>query len=152
MVSLIAVALFIKLNRDAPVLDPPSISEPTLDDSLESITEESCRRNLEYLASDELEGRMSGKRGNVLAAEFIKNHLREKYPFARSVTGRGSGGSDHASFHNKKVPVAFIHTGSHKHYHTPSDDVETIDMAGVAEVSKYAIELVWRLASQLPTR
>lgn len=317
MVLLIAVTLFVKINRDAPVLDPPSISEPTLEGSLDSITEESCRRNLEYLASDELEGRMSGKRGNVLAAEFIKNHLRdcglepitqrfrikrvnpgpkvetgddftenvyasvsgyeipdeivvmgahfdhigygprysrsgrmeihngaddnasgtvavmeaakaisklkpkrtilfqfysaeemgligsrhycenpmfpegspdiskhvaminldmvghlnssaykvsipdssldirgkildlgEKYPFARSVTGRGTGGSDHASFHNKKVPVAFIHTGSHRHYHTPSDDSETIDMAGVAEVSKYAIELVWRLANE----
>lgn len=80
-------------------------------------------------------------------AEIVKS-LDEKYSFAAAVTGRGAGGSDHASFYNKRIPVAFIHTGVHKYYHTPEDDVGTINMGGVLQVSRYGLELVWRLANE----
>ena len=39
--------------------------------------------------------------------------LNGEYSFARSITSRGSGGSDHAPFYNKRIPVAFLHTGGH---------------------------------------
>lgn len=78
--------------------------------------------------------------------------LSGKYKFAKKVSGRGTGGSDHASFYNKKVPVVFIHTGTHKYYHTPDDDIQTINVPGIVEISKYAFELTWRLAnSQRPS-
>jgi hypothetical protein len=297
------------------IKEPPTIQENTFENSLESITEKSCRENLEFLSSDELEGRMSGKKGNVLAFNFIKQELEkygiktltqkfkinrtnngpenetgddftqnvygfiegkslpneivvvgahfdhigygprysrsnrikvhngaddnasgtvsvleiakamstlnpkrtvvfqfysgeemgllgsrfycenplfplespdikkhiaminldmvghlessyeislfdssidlqknieilnEKYKFAKKITGRKSGGSDHASFYNKRIPVAFIHTGTHKYYHTPEDDPHTINFKGLTEISKYAFELAWNLAN-----
>lgn len=54
----------------------------------------------------------------------IIDELVPKYSFAKSITSRGSGGSDHASFYNKKVPIAFLHTGLHDYYHTPEDTAD----------------------------
>lgn len=78
----------------------------------------------------------------------IINTLSERYQFAGSITGRGAGGSDHASFYNKKIPVAFIHTGTHKYYHTPEDDISTLNVPGIVQISKYAFELSWLLANE----
>ena len=50
----------------------PKQELPKVSDALEKIDEQEIKRNLEYLASNELEGRMSGKKGNKLAADFIK--------------------------------------------------------------------------------
>lgn len=76
------------------------------------------------------------------------NELNKKYNFAKQITGRGTGGSDHASFYNKKIPVAFIHTGLHKYYHTPEDDIETLNYVGIENISKYALELTWQLSNE----
>jgi len=43
--------------------------------------------------------------------------------------------------------VAFLHTGGHKHYHTPSDTPDKLNYAGMKQVSKYTLELVWELAN-----
>jgi hypothetical protein len=43
----------------------------------EQISEESLRQNLSILASDALEGRETGKRGQKMAAAFIKAHFEE---------------------------------------------------------------------------
>lgn len=75
------------------------------------------------------------------------NELTQKYKFAKKIAGNG-GGSDHVSFYNKKIPVAFIHTGTHKYYHTPEDDVDTLNLDGLVEVSKYAFELCWNLSNK----
>ena len=78
----------------------------------------------------------------------IIDRLSGTYAFARKITGRGTGGSDHASFYNKKIPVAFIHTGTHEYYHTPEDDISTLNIPGIVEISKYAFELSWLLANE----
>lgn len=75
----------------------------------------------------------------------IIDELNNKYPFARKITSRGSGGSDHACFYNKHVPVAFLHTGLHPHYHTPDDDADKINFQGMEQISKYAFELAWKV-------
>jgi hypothetical protein len=82
------------------------------------------------------------------SVDISKNidELDKKYNFAKKITARGGGGSDHASFYNKKVPVAFLHTGGHKHYHTPDDDADRLNYKGLESVSRYAFELVFRLA------
>jgi hypothetical protein len=69
--------------------------------------------------------------------------LSAKYPFAREITGSGSGGSDHASFAAKRVPVCILHTGQHAQYHTPQDTVDRINFTGMTKVVKYATELAW---------
>ena len=80
--------------------------------------------------------RMSGK---------IINELNGKYSFAKGITSRGSGGSDHANFYNKKIPIAFLHTGGHPYYHTPDDTADKINYAGIEKVSRYGFELAWRV-------
>jgi hypothetical protein len=75
------------------------------------------------------------------------NELNNKYSFARSITSTGSGGSDHACFYNKRIPVAFMHTGGHPHYHTPADTADKINYAGIDKVATYTFELAWKVAN-----
>lgn len=60
-----------------PPTTPPKV-EPkplTFDDVLSTINQEDLKKNVAYLASDALEGRMSGKAGNVKAAEYLKQQF-----------------------------------------------------------------------------
>lgn len=74
------------------------------------------------------------------------DELNQKYSFARNITSRGGSGSDHACFYNKRVPVAFLHTGGHPHYHKPSDTPDKINYQGIEQVARYAFELTWKVA------
>jgi hypothetical protein len=74
------------------------------------------------------------------------NELDKKYNFAKKITARGGGGSDHASFYNKKIPVAFLHTGGHRFYHTPEDKAHRLNYKGLEIISKYAFELVVKVS------
>ncbi len=76
------------------------------------------------------------------------NELDEKYKFAKKITARGGGGSDHASFYNKRIPVAFLHTGGHSFYHTPEDDPDKLNYVGLEMVSKYAFELILKISEE----
>ena len=73
------------------------------------------------------------------------SELNDTYSFAKSITSRRSGGSDHAPFYNKRIPVAFLHTGGHPYYHTPSDTADRINFDGLTGVSKYAFELAYKV-------
>ena len=61
------------------------------------------------------------------------------------------GGSDHAGFYNKDIPIMFFHTGLTDLYHTPDDDFETIDVEGAATTIDLA-ERVIREIAELPER
>lgn len=78
--------------------------------------------------------------------EEVRN-LSPKYPFALRVIATG-GGSDHVPFNNKGIPNIFIHTGSHKYYHTPEDDISTVNVDGIVLISKFAFELTWEIANK----
>lgn len=54
----------------------------------------------------------------------------------------GSGGSDHASFNAKKIPVLFFHTGGHDDYHKPTDDSDKIDSIAEAAILDIHIKLI----------
>lgn len=71
--------------------------------------------------------------------------LNNVYPFANKITSRGGGGSDHASFYNKRIPVAFLHTGLHDDYHRTTDTADKINYDGVERISKYAFELAYKV-------
>jgi hypothetical protein len=73
------------------------------------------------------------------------------YPFKPNITSGSGGGSDHAPFFQKSIPICFLHTGSHAQYHTPDDTPDKIDYDGILWVSKYAAHIVWEI-DQLPTR
>jgi hypothetical protein len=56
-------------------LPPPKVDPPrkkTYDEAIADISEGELQKHLEYLCSAELEGRMSGKKGNVVAADYLK--------------------------------------------------------------------------------
>lgn len=52
------------------------------------------------------------------------------------------GGSDHASFYRKRIPVFAFFTGMTKLYHTPDDDFETINVDGVVQTIDFAEHLL----------
>jgi Zn-dependent M28 family amino/carboxypeptidase len=97
-----------------------------------------------YLGKGKYDAGFSAGESSVDISTII-NELGGKYSFAKSVTSRGSGGSDHASFYNKKIPIAFLHTGLHSYYHTPDDTADKINYAGVEKVAKYGFELAWKI-------
>tara|TARA_Y100000034_G_scaffold94611_1_gene114708 strand:+ start:4796 stop:6025 length:1230 start_codon:yes stop_codon:yes gene_type:complete len=75
------------------------------------------------------------------------DELNRKYTFAKKITSRGGGGSDHACFYNKRVPVAFLHTGGHSYYHTPDDDAHRLNFDGMEKISKYTFELAYKIVN-----
>lgn len=63
------------------------------------------------------------------------------------------GGSDHAGFYRKDIPIMFFHTGLTDLYHTPEDDFETIDVEGAAKTIDLAEQVIREIAelSEKPT-
>ncbi len=86
-----------------------------------------------------------GQGNSSFDLDIYINELNGKYNFAKSITSKGTGGSDHACFYNKKVPIAFLHTGLHDYYHSPEDTPDKINYSGIENVAKYGFELVWKV-------
>jgi hypothetical protein len=61
--------------------------------------------------------------------------------------------SDHWSFLERRIPVVLLHTGLHRDYHRPSDDVERINRDGLRETARYLMAVVIKAANEdrLPT-
>jgi hypothetical protein len=72
--------------------------------------------------------------------------LTEKYPFSKSITNRGGGGSDQTSFLNAGVPIVWLFTGMHKNYHKSSDTAEKLNYEGMQQIARYALELFMTVA------
>jgi hypothetical protein len=100
-------------------------------------------------------GRLRTNSGSInVAAPFVQafTDLRSRYPFAGGIAiGVNSNNSDHAPFRQAGVPVAFLHTGLHNDYHTVRDTVSTINFPGLTQISRFATELVWRVANDPQT-
>lgn len=62
-------------------------------------------------------------------------------------TEPGSGPSDHQSFYQKKVPVIFIHTGTHKDYHKPTDTPDKIHLPGMLKIVDFAEAIAAHIAT-----
>lgn len=58
------------------------------------------------------------------------------------------GGSDHASFYRRDVPVLFFFTGEHQDYHKVTDHAEFINTKKLARVSRLAFRTAWRIANE----
>ena len=54
--------------------------------------------------------------------------------------------SDHWPLFVAGVPSLMLHTGLHDDYHTPRDDIEKLNVAGIRLASAYLLETVCRLA------
>lgn len=71
----------------------------------------------------------------------IVNKLSDKYPFGKHISGYKPGGSDHAPFYKKGIPVVFLHTGSHPNYHKTSDTADKLNYQGLVCVARLAFEI-----------
>lgn len=58
--------------------------------------------------------------------------------------------SDHASFIRSGIPSVFFFTGLHEDYHAPSDDIEKLDLNGIAQVVDHVSQFVTILAQSGP--
>lgn len=68
--------------------------------------------------------------------------LFQKYPWAKGITFRQKGPTDHAPFHRRGIPVVWLHTGGHNRYHTPADVPSTLNYRGMVKIGQYATELI----------
>lgn len=65
--------------------------------------------------------------------------------------GDGFGPSDHSSFYAKGIPVLHVFTDLHDDYHRATDDIERINVAGMARVTGYAARVTRSIANR-PSR
>jgi hypothetical protein len=59
-----------------------------------------------------------------------------------NAAGTGIGGSDHQTFHKRKVPALHFFSGLHEDYHRPSDDAERFEAGGAARVAALVLGLL----------
>ncbi len=85
-----------------------------------------------------------GGTGTTAASTDIINKYAKEQNLNIQMSKEGSGPSDHAAFYVKNIPVLFFFTGIHDDYHTPSDDVETINLEG----EKMVAELGYSIATE----
>ncbi len=88
--------------------------------------------------------------GGTGTAKGMENYLAEHAkdrPFQLSTTPDGYGPSDHASFYVEDIPVLFFFTGITEEYHTPADDIETINVSGEKAIAEYAYSLIKDLSN-----
>jgi len=105
-----------------------------------------------YLGKGQYQAAFSAEESSADISKII-SELEGKYSFAKGITSREGDGSDHASFYNKKIPIAFLHTGLHDYYHTPEDTANKINYQGVEKVAKYGFELTWKVVqSNMPPK
>lgn len=55
--------------------------------------------------------------------------------------------SDHHSFFSRKVPTIMFHTGLHEKYHRPTDDADTVNPAGMEQVSRLTLRTLWAVSA-----
>jgi len=100
--------------------------------------------------------RAAGKKCSVLGAstakewtEILEAAEKDSPLNWKNSTGSGGGGSDHASFMGKKIPVLFFFTGIHKDYHTPDDDIDKCNIDGAVEILGVVFKTVLLLADRV---
>jgi hypothetical protein len=65
-----------------------------------------------------------------------------------SVMEHGSRGSDYLAFSLRKIPVLWFFTGLHPDYHTPADEIETVNLEKLTEIARAAYLSVKELAEE----
>lgn len=86
--------------------------------------------------------------GDDSAAEWqgIVRPLCQELDLPCAFGGDAYGPSDHTAFYAAGVPVLYLFTGPHDHYHKPSDDPEGINAAGGARIARLTAEVAAALA------
>jgi hypothetical protein len=82
--------------------------------------------------------------GTGSAVEFaaIAQAADEATPIEITVVPGAFAGSDHLPFYQRGIPVMFCFTGMTPIYHTPDDDVKTLNLEGAVHVIDYSEQLL----------
>ncbi len=88
-------------------------------------------------------GTGTGKGVEAYLTEMVKG-----YDFNLSMTPDGYGPSDQASFYIEDIPVLLFFTGITDFYHTPADDIETINFEGEKVIADFTYDLIKDIASR----
>jgi hypothetical protein len=56
--------------------------------------------------------------------------------------------SDHWPFLQRQIPAVLLHTGLHRDYHRPSDDVEKVNSEGMRDAARYLVALSIKAANE----
>lgn len=86
--------------------------------------------------------------GTSEEAKDIINSLTDNAGLEFSFIDDGYGPSDHANFYAEDIPVIFLSTGAHQDYHTPFDNVRSINFPGQKKVADFAYKLIETVESR----
>ncbi len=99
-------------------------------------------------------GRLSGDTlvvGGTGSAEELEatiDRVNRRYGFSIGKQADPWGNSDHAIFYGKDVPVLHFYTSPHEDYHTPTDDWDKLNTAGIARIAAFGADVAWELATR----
>jgi aminopeptidase YwaD len=79
------------------------------------------------------------------SAEILKK-LNGKFHFKLQLNNSGYGPSDHASFYAKDKPVLFFTTGIHMEYHTPGDNVASLNINALSTITSFIEDVTLYMA------
>ena len=85
--------------------------------------------------------------GTAKGLEALVHAADATSPLKVKETLSGFGPSDHTSFVLKKIPSLFFFSGTHADYHTPRDDADKVNYAGIEQVVEFGRQIVDGLAS-----
>ena len=87
--------------------------------------------------------------GSGTAARFsqLLDEINQSHGFQLTRKPSGFGPSDHTKFYAKKIPVMHFYTGTHAQYHRPSDDFETLNIAGMRRVASLVTQIAVAIAN-----
>jgi len=111
--------------------------------------------NIKAMFNFDMIGRMHPERrtlsiagmGSALESDSILKHFHDTSLFNLRLSPEARGGSDHAPFYHKGIPVFFFITGMHDDYHTPIDTWEKIDSSASYLVLDYAKKIIANIAN-----
>jgi hypothetical protein len=73
--------------------------------------------------------------------------INEHHGFELALRPSGFSPSDNTVFYAKKIPVLHFFTGTHGQYHRPSDDFQTLNVAGMRRIAALVSEVVVALSN-----
>jgi len=101
-------------------------------------------------------GRLRDEKLTVMGAgtathfDELLEQFNAAYGFRLTKNPSGFGPSDQMVFYARKIPVLHFFTGTHKDYHRPSDDFETLNVPGMRRIAGLVGEVAVALADATP--
>ncbi len=105
--------------------------------------------NILSMVNIDMLGRMSpdsslqiGGVGTSKESKSLVESINTSYNLNLKLSEAGYGPSDHASFYTKDIPVFFFSTGAHQDYHTPFDDIDSLNINGLRLSIEFIADLI----------